>query len=503
MGFQTPSYDLTDLFGRIDRGDIQLPDFQRTYAWNEDRIRSLIVTVLRGYPMGALMALDTRNEPLRFRPRPLTGAPHTGAQPGLLLLDGQQRLTTLYHCFRGNGSVDTRDFRSKKITRTFYVDVRRAVSEDLMPDEAVFAVNQNGEMRSFFGPELARISSKDEALDAGCIPVADLLSEEGTAALFELVARDPSLRDVVAAFNNRILRPLAGYDVPIIRLSRETEHAGIGQVFAQANSSGLQMGVFELLTAVFASEDPDFHLADDWAETEKVLRQHPSLDAIGRDEFLRAVSLLVTSQRGHAGGQREDILSLSLADYRAATETLRVTMGEVASFLAQRCILSNEQVPFPAQLVPLSVILARLVAEPGSLSAQESWDKIHQWFWCGVFGELYGSSAVALRSARDVDEVVAWVLGRTDTVPKTVRDASFAETRLLSAGPGTGVYNALDALIMARGARDWRTGQPFNRTTFGDLEPGFYPVFPLGWCASHGVNEVLAQSVLNLSLIHI
>ena len=69
MGFSTLSYDLIDLFARIDRGDLQLPDFQRDYSWDVDRIRALIVTVLRGYPMGCLMALDTRNEKMRFRPR--------------------------------------------------------------------------------------------------------------------------------------------------------------------------------------------------------------------------------------------------------------------------------------------------------------------------------------------------------------------------------------------------------------------------------------------------
>ena len=121
---------------------------------DEDRIRSLIVSVLRGYPVGALMALDTRNETMRFRPRPRFYAPDTGVNPGLLLLDGQQRLTTLYHCFRGNGSVDTTDFRSKKITRTFYVDLHKAISEEIMPDEAVFAVNQHGELRSHFAPNI-------------------------------------------------------------------------------------------------------------------------------------------------------------------------------------------------------------------------------------------------------------------------------------------------------------------------------------------------------------
>ena len=96
MSFSTPSYDLLDLFGRIDRGDLQLPDFQRDYSWDVDQIRSLLVTVLRGYPVGCFMALDTRNEPMRFRSRPLGGAPDRGVDLGLLLLDGQQRLTTLY-----------------------------------------------------------------------------------------------------------------------------------------------------------------------------------------------------------------------------------------------------------------------------------------------------------------------------------------------------------------------------------------------------------------------
>lgn len=70
MGFSTPSYGLNDLFVRIDRGELQLPDFQRKYSWGVDRIRSLIVTVLRGYPVGCFMALDTRNTPCVSAPAP-------------------------------------------------------------------------------------------------------------------------------------------------------------------------------------------------------------------------------------------------------------------------------------------------------------------------------------------------------------------------------------------------------------------------------------------------
>lgn len=261
MGFTTPSYDLKDLFARINRGDIQLPDFQRSYAWDEDRIRSLIVSVLRGYPIGALMALDTRNEKMRFRPRALAGAPDTGVDPGLLLLDGQQRLTTLYHCFNGEGFVDTTDFRKKKIHRRFFIDIRAAVRGEIMPDDAIFAVDHKGKIRSHFAPTIeGDILSREDALENMCIPVASLLSEDGVGMLFELAATKQEYSAELAAFNNRIVRPLSGYDLPMIRLSRETERAGIGSIFAQANSAGLQMDVFDLLTAVFASEDPTFHL---------------------------------------------------------------------------------------------------------------------------------------------------------------------------------------------------------------------------------------------------
>ncbi|MGX1739582.1 GmrSD restriction endonuclease domain-containing protein [Corynebacterium flavescens] len=499
MGFSTPSYDLTDLFARVDRGDIQLPDFQRDYAWDEDRIRSLIVTVLRGFPIGAFMALDTRNEKMRFRPRPLTGAPDTGVKPGLLLLDGQQRLTTLYHCLRGSGSVSTKDFRSKKITRTFYVDIRRATQEDVMPDDAVFAVNQNGEIRSHFAPTIvSSIVDRQQAIDAYCLPVASLLSEEGTSMLFELAAQSEGEdREALAAFNNRILRPLAAYDVPMIRIARETPLTGIGSIFAQANSAGLQMDVFDLLTAVFASEDPHFHLAQDWTLVEKDLRRAPALDGIGRNEFLSAVSLLVSGERGRAGGERGDIVKLTLNEYKSASASLRITFREVAAFLAQRCIFSIEQVPYTEQIIPLAVILARLAQRSGVLSSQEAWDKINQWFWCGVFGELYGSSAVKLRAARDVEEVTEWVSGTTEEIPKTVRDARFRESRLLSVDAHDGVWHGIYALLMSRGAQDWRTGEEFNRKTVESLRPGFYAIFPLNWCQRHGVDKVLAESVLN------
>src|SRR5699024_11326460 len=105
----------------------------------------------------------------------------------------------------------------------------------------------------------------------------------------------------------------------------------------------------------------------------------------------------------------------------------------------------------------------------GCLSSAQAWDKLNRWFWSGVFGELYGSEAVKLRAARDVEEVSAWVLGTREEEPKSVREAEFEESRLNTADESSGIYHALYALLMARGARDWRTARTFARTSFFEM----------------------------------
>lgn len=505
MGFSTPSYDLIDLFHRIDRGDLQLPDFQRDYRWDVDQIRQLLVTVLRGYPMGALLALDTRNTEMRFRPRPLQGAPDTGVDPGLLLLDGQQRLTTLYQCLQKDGLVSSVDFRNKKVSRRFYVDYAKAISEDVMPDEAVIAVDENGVVRSHFATKHGDlIDSREAALEAGCIPVWLLLSDAGTDMLFDLAARSGSVQqEQIKHFHNQVVKPLVRYAVPMTRLDRETAQAGVGSIFAQANSQGLQMDVFDLLTALFAAQDPSYELREDWRRTQKVLRKYPALDGIEQTDFLAAVALYVSAKKGRASGQRETILKLKLEEYVPAAEKMRAAFQEAASYMAQRCMITTSQVPYTAQLIPLAVIIALLAEEPGTLVKREAWDRLNRWFWCGVFGELYGSPAVVIRAGLDVDQVTKWVRAaetdEADTVPvpKTVRDARFVESRLLSAGPESGLYKGIYALLMGRGAKDWRTGMVFDRHTFHELGVHFRQVFPPAWCAHNGIDELLAESVLN------
>src|SRR3984885_8839239 len=136
--FQTNPHDLFKLLDDCHRGVIQLPDFQRSWVWDEDRIKSLIASISRAFPIGALMSLDAGG-PVNFKPRTVEGAPLEAKQivPQSLLLDGQQRMTSLYQATLRGKVVETVTPNKKKVKRWFYIDIRKALDASVEREDAI------------------------------------------------------------------------------------------------------------------------------------------------------------------------------------------------------------------------------------------------------------------------------------------------------------------------------------------------------------------------------
>ncbi|MEJ7742318.1 MAG: DUF262 domain-containing protein [Nocardioidaceae bacterium] len=111
--FHSSEQQLTTLLSGVHSGKIQLPDFQRDWVWDDERIRGLLASVSMSYPVGTLMLLDATNEDVRFASRPIQGVTGVDGKPGQLILDGQQRLTTLYQVLQSKKPVQTFDARKK------------------------------------------------------------------------------------------------------------------------------------------------------------------------------------------------------------------------------------------------------------------------------------------------------------------------------------------------------------------------------------------------------
>ena len=151
--FDSTKMSLKRLLREIKEGKIQLPDFQRGWIWDDDHIHDLLVSIARSFPIGAVMLLEAGGE-VRFQTRPVEGLENRvprDQMPANLILDGQQRLTTLTQAISLNKPVRTRTAKGKKIKRNYYFDVQKVVDAPDSLDDAIVAVDENRQLRSDFG----------------------------------------------------------------------------------------------------------------------------------------------------------------------------------------------------------------------------------------------------------------------------------------------------------------------------------------------------------------
>lgn len=117
------SYDtsLGELLEGVTKGTHQLPEFQRSWTWDDRRIRNIIASLTQGYPMGALMRLECGGSEVRLKYRAFEGTHGISREPDYLVLDGQQRLTSLYCSLFGKDPVSTSNERGQKLSRFYYL----------------------------------------------------------------------------------------------------------------------------------------------------------------------------------------------------------------------------------------------------------------------------------------------------------------------------------------------------------------------------------------------
>src|SRR4051794_5874458 len=96
-GTETQDFRVARLLEMIDDGQVVLPEFQRDFDWGDDRVKQLLATVGRRWPAGSLLLQQFPGETF-YELRPFEGGPAVDkAAVRFVVLDGQQRLTALYH----------------------------------------------------------------------------------------------------------------------------------------------------------------------------------------------------------------------------------------------------------------------------------------------------------------------------------------------------------------------------------------------------------------------
>ena len=151
--FTSDELPLAQLLDQAAQGILQLPDFQRGWVWDDDHIQSLLTSISLSYPIGAVMALVAGNPDVNFKARLLEGVAATATpDPEMLLLDGQQRLTSLFQALKSNAPVATRDSRGNELRRHYYASINACIDPSVdREEEGIFGVPSDRILRSDFG----------------------------------------------------------------------------------------------------------------------------------------------------------------------------------------------------------------------------------------------------------------------------------------------------------------------------------------------------------------
>jgi len=498
--FHSNDVALEDILKPISIAGIQLPDFQRGWVWDDFRIKALIASISNSYPVGAVMFLEYGGDSVRFKYRPFKSVDRT-AVPEKLVLDGQQRLTSVFCSMFSKKVVETTTEKKADIKRFYYLDIKKCLDPDVDRVDAISSIPEDRQLKTDFGRVIELdISSREKEFKEHMFPlniIYDYMEKEMWQNEYQKYhSYDPDILGNYSRFNVKVLMPIQSYKLPVITLVKTVPKEAVCQVFENVNTHGVTLTVFELVTATFAADD--FELRKDWEAREKIIKNSLVLEGVSATDFLTALTLIAGYKRFKNKGpavscKKKDVLNLTLDDYKITADQLTAGYVQVAKFLQEQRIYSGRDLPYTTQLIPMAAVFTLLGNDVHDAIVKQ---KLVQWYWCGVFGEMYGG-ANETRYALDVTGLMAWIKSG-EQMPDTIRRSFFNPTRLLSLQTRlSAAYKGVMALILKAGSKDFVSGSALDFNTFLAENTDIHHIFPRAYCESMGYKRTKWNSIVN------
>lgn len=505
--FDSTKSKLYDLLKEVHEGQIQLPDFQRGWIWDDYRIKGLLASIAKSFPIGAIMLLETGNPEVKFKTRPIEGVEISGIVPEKLILDGQQRLTSLYQAIISNKVVKTRNEKGYEIKRWYYIDMQKAMDDSVDLEESIFSINEKKMITEDFGRKIVLDLSKPEYEYKNLMYPIYMVDEyhEWRSAYNQYWQHDSEKTKFWDEFEKKVINNFNNYMLPVITMKKNNSKEAVCQVFEKVNTGGVSLNVFELLTATFAADE--FDLRSDWENRKKGFSKYKILKKTENTDFIQAITLLATylrrkkaSENGvpedqlpAVSAKRKDMLLLTLSSYKELADKIDAGFINAAKLLIENFIFNANDLPYTTQLIPLAAIFAAL--ENRTLTLPEK-EKIIRWYWCGVLGELYGGGNET-RYALDIQQVLDF-LKDDEKLPKTIYDAHFNPSRLYTLRTrNSAAYKGIYALLMKDGAKDFITGTKIDFNTYFEENIDIHHIFPRAWCERNNIKKSDYDCIVN------
>ena len=365
---------------RLIDGTIRIPGFQRKYVWEPDRAALLMDSLHKGYPVGSILLWRTRN---RLKTEKKLGVfelpPPDRDYPVDYVLDGQQRLTSIFTTFQRELDPGPPD---EDVWLPIYYD---------------FAAQSDAQDSQFVALR-----------ESDCDPTRHFpLNSFFTPVDFAQLTRElPSKRtEEIVTVQQRFLETL----LPIETFESE-DRGSVAIVFERVNRMGVELDVFQLLTAWTWSDDFDLH--------EKFGELAGEFSGFGFEEVGANTDLML---RCCAAVLRNDpsptaLVNLNGADVRASFDLVSVAMRRSIDYVRTNFQVRHLKfLPYESMLIPLTAFFS--VREGQPVSAEEH-EVLQTWFWRCAFSHRYSGNPQ--RNIRhDIREAVKLLEGKASTLSES------------------------------------------------------------------------------------
>jgi hypothetical protein len=342
---------LDKVIHKIELGLIKIPPFQRKFVWDQTQVIELLDSIYNNYPIGSLLLWNTKEDLPSTRNIGGFKLPTVDKEfPVDYVLDGQQRITSVYGCLCKNTEQEKTDYSpDPKLFDIYFV----FSTQKFIMAESITDPKDALSIRLLFDNEKFIQKIVEFAADANKITLASKLQ---------------------STFQN--------YEVPIVTI-KGREKSEVGIIFERINNTGTELSTLDLMIAWTWTEE--YHLKE---ELDEILE---NLASKGFGNVKDKIVLQCLSAIIKQTTTTKEILSLLPDEVRNHTEKLGQSLELTIDFIStQFNIQTDDFLPNSHQIVPLTYLFSKL----NHLSAQQS-ECIKKWFWRTSFSNRYSDSTDA------------------------------------------------------------------------------------------------------------
>ncbi|MBX7042144.1 MAG: DUF262 domain-containing protein [Ignavibacteria bacterium] len=497
------------LVDKVLSGELSLPEMQRRYVWTSTKVRDLLDSLYRGYPSGAILVWETDNVQDN-RDVQISGINKTPFSTKLLLLDGQQRLTSLTAVISGKPIVVRNKQRPIEILfnlehpeneydETEIMETEDDDSEDSMTyeDNGDDELEEDEDEPSMIMEELRKrafvVSTKSLKNDPRWISVSDIFTSTDSKLLKPL--KIDSENDKWDFYSRRInnVRKIVDYQYVMQILDRNLPYEEVTEIFVRVNSLGVKLRGSDLALAQITSRWKGF-----LKELEKFSAQFK-----GNDEYLHDTGIMVKTLISFATGQSKykTVARIGLQDLQDAWVKTQKGLMFAINLIRNNVRAENlNLLSSPFLLIPI----AQFAFKKNEQLSEADQKKLLLWFYVAHMKGRYsrGSSETLLDSDLNVLKQQGDLDQLLSILKLQVREFNVSEEDLVYRNRRSPLFTFLFFILKQNGVKDWFNGIAVSEKTAGSSHAlQFHHIFPKALLKKSNYETKEINEIANLAFI--